>query len=643
MTHTKVRQKEENMNVQIHKDGSWDFLGENFSLLGVFPCVDGQPVKPIRVSVGKNKVTYELEKGGMELRAVDENTGISLSTRVWDMTGIHDIEPVGVGILKSLQEAQNKNVARLQVFIQGLGMEGPSGFYPVDETLRESNGLMTVYKGENSFLLYVKDHRHYINRYRIGKRQLLFGQTESFLTGGFDLEGTTAEELELPAIQIEEHLDRKIGSVLRECACSIAEFMQAGKRKTPAYHWCSWYYHYQNMSQAILENYVKEFPKYDRKLQYLQLDAGYCPSLGDWLLPNHLYPNGLKEAAETIRKSGYLPGIWIGPFMVGDQSRLYTEHPDWILRDLDGNPVSKIKSFNEPKAWGNPDGSYYVLDTSHPQAMNYLRNVFRTLKQWGFCLFKTDFMLWNMVDTSTVRRYDPSKTSVEIFRNTIHMIREEIGEESYLLGCIAPFLPFIGYADGMRIAGDVGAQWEGAYGPVNLLREIQADNYFQNVYWQNDPDSVLLRDFDIFLTPEEIESLALLQAVSGGIITTSDPLHRFSAERKELLDFIRPTKDEHTPVYPFLGEEREEIVITHSLEQGSLLYILNPTERELTRVYRIEELFGKKYRYWLRWEEACIEKDDSMILVTLKPHECALYFLADHSLKQKPQNLWNWF
>ena len=161
-----------------------------------------------------------------------------------------------------------------------------------------------------------------------------------------------------------------------------------------------------------------------------------------------------------------------------------------------------------------------MLDTSHPEALAYLKTVFETMRSWGFRLFKTDFMLWNMQDSSKVCRYGKGKTSVEILRDTLQVIREAIGEESYLLGCIAPFLPFIGYADGMRIAGDVGAQWNGAYSPENLLREITADNYFQQIYWQNDPDGVMLRDFDNFLTSREIRSLALLQAISGGVVTT---------------------------------------------------------------------------------------------------------------------------
>ena len=631
------------MRITIHADGSWDLTGEYFSVEGMFPSLDGCPVRPIHVEVLQDHtIIYELEKGTLSLSLRQEGAQISVSCRLQGMPGVHDVEPAGGSLLCPERDNDPEDDNPLMAFVQGLGMEGPSGCRRVEEKRLHSHGLTALYKGEQILLFYVLDHRNFTNRYSVSIQESSFGQKTVQLECGFNLESTKGDDLALPPIYIEESAGLPLGTVLRNCAAKIADFMGAPKLKPPAYNWCSWYYHYQNMNQALLEEYAANLKQSAPGLQYIQLDAGYCPSLGDWLQHNHLFPEGLKKAAETILKSGYLPGIWIGPFMVGDQSTLFREHPDWILYDRKGEPVTMIKSYNEPKAWGNPDGNYYVLDASHPEALGYLRKVFHTLHEWGFRLFKTDFMLWNMIDSATVKRSDPSKTSVEILRATLKMIREEIGEESYLLGCIAPFLPFIGYADGMRIAGDVGAQWEGAYGPVNLLQEIQADCYFQNLYWQNDTDAMLLRDFDVFLKPKEEESLALLQAVSGGVVTTSDPLHRLSDEKQKLFRFLRPGKKHQTPSFPYLGKNREELVLTHHLEQGNLLFVMNPTEREMIQIYTLEELFGKNSWYVRRWHDAPAREPESGIIVRLKPHESALFFLTEKPLTKEPDNLWDW-
>ena len=65
-----------------------------------------------------------------------------------------------------------------------------------------------------------------------------------------------------------------------------------------------------------------------------------------------------------------------------NRSKLY-RHLYLILYDLDDKPVRPWITDNEPKPWGYQDEEYYILDTSHPDAMEYMRNVFTTLHDWS--------------------------------------------------------------------------------------------------------------------------------------------------------------------------------------------------------------------------------------------------------------------
>ena len=259
-------------------------------------------------------------------------------------------------------------------------------------------------------------------------------------------------------------------------------------------------------------------------------------------------------------------------------------------------------------------------------------------------MFKTDFMLWNMYDSALVRRYDPGKTSVEIMRTVLAEIRGAIGEESYLLGCIAPLMPFIGYADGMRLAGDCGAQWADTYGPVNMLQELPCGNYFNHLFWQNDPDAMLLRDFDTMLKPEEVWSLALLQAISGGVVSTSDPVHLLGEDRKRLLKLVEP-HDHVTPQNRCFGLDRKELIITHSLRQGNILFIMNPTDEPLTVVQRMSDLFGKDCKWHighLDLSGAWSSEQEDLFAQTIMPHQSKLMFVTKEPLRSAPENLWVW-
>ncbi len=617
------------MKYKLHENGRWDILGENIRLKDAYPAINGRAVSPVAVSPEEGAVLYQFGEGSLKLQFKDTGTGIEMSCVVRGLEGIHDIEPFADAEIEGAENA----------FVQGFGMEGPSGCCEISTEPRSSDGLAALYNNENAaFFAYAIDHRRFINRYCVVKKRGIFSEGINMISGGFNLECTASGEEILPSIFFSESGD--LGSGLLRCAQEIAGCMGARVSKPPAFHWCSWYYMYEHFNQSILEEYLEGFKGKQVGFRYIQIDSGYTSSQGDWLRMNHRFPEGLRKAAETIIRAGYKPGIWVSPFMVGDKSELFLRHPDWILRDLNDMPVTEITSYNEPKAFGNGDCNYYVLDTSNPEALMHIKNVFETLRSWGFSLFKTDFMFWNMHDTSKVKRYAPSLTSVEIFRNTLEVIRQAIGEDSYLLGCISPFLPSVGYADGMRIAGDVGAQWGGAYGPVNMLRELVADNYFNNVYWQNDPDAVLLRDFDMHLDPREITSLALLQALSGGAVTTSDPIHLISKERLELLRFITP-RGKARPMIPYLTQTRDDIVFCHNLNQGKLLYAMNTSDKPLTVFYNFFELFSVKELRIYKYGAGDAGKSGYYTAV-LTPHESVLLFLTDEPLEHTPKNLWEW-
>ncbi len=619
------------MRYYIHSNGSFDLIGTNVSLVGCYPAADGIALRPTCVKVFENIISYALPEGTVRVRFDTDRDGrIALHCSASGIADIHDISPLASGKIRGAD----------QVYIQGFGMEGPSGFFPVDADAHTSYGLTALFADTEALLLYAEDHRRYGTSFSISQMKTLH-KNAAVLAGTINLEGTAGGSWEAPSIFLEEACGRE--EALRHCASRIASAMHARKVMPPAFFWSGWYYAYETMDKNSLRETIAGIRAEKVPFQYLEIDAGYCDSPGDWLIPNHRWPGGLGEAAEMILEAGFKPGIWVAPFIVGDRSRLYREHPDWVLKDLDGKPVVRLRSYTEPKLWGIPDCNYYVLDASHPGALAYLGNVFSALKGWGFSFFKTDFMLWNMYDTAAVCRYNPAKTSVEILRDVLRTVREAIGEESYLLGCIAPFMPFIGFADGMRIAGDCGAQWAEAYGPVNLLREVPCGSYFNHIFWQNDPDAMMLRDFDTMLEPEEVFSLALLQALSGGAVSTSDPVERLGDDRKKLLRFVEP----HgcvTPGQPGLGSGRE-LVLTHVLPQGNLLFVMNPTEEPLVTVLKVSELVaeaGRKFIFRMERIGEGSHLEGDLIAETLAPHKAVLYFVTGRPLEAVPENLWIW-
>lgn len=573
--------------VKIYENGSCSICIGNTKeskegIKGMFPGIDQMPVRAVSVTIDPENNGAAIETGQGKIlfnyNQLSPDKGIftvkcrKMKQLVHTLSVFYEAELIG---LQGIYQAAH-------------GMGDDTGYISIKELMKKeeiiSDALCSLKFSSGIITFYGADHSHYRNTYCIRRKGEKF-----YFSCNIFIEHTDLNDAVLPGIGIltKGTMEEQLADAARE----IGHNMHARACMEPAFHWCSWYYCYHNFDHIQLEEYLEGFHNLPEAegIRYFQIDAGYFPSAGDWLISNERFPQGLKAAFDKIKEYGYIPGIWIGPFMVGNRSRLYKEHSDWILYDQENIPVKPWIWNNEPKPWGYQDEEYYVLDTSHPDAMEYMKNVFSTLKKWGAGFFKTDFTLWGIQDSARVKRFTPGKTSVEYFREFLDMIRGEIGEESYWLGCIAPFLPFVGYADGMRVGGDVGSSWKGEFSPQNMIQSVSGNVFCNYSYYQIDPDAVMLRNFHIELTEKEVNSLALLGAMSGGCIYTSDPLHRIAERRRKLFHFIKPDR-KRKPYMPFLDQERKEIVMVHK-EKNALILAFNGTDSDIHNDYCLSD-FG---------------------------------------------------
>ena len=67
-------------------------------------------------------------------------------------------------------------------------------------------------------------------------------------------------------------------------------------------------------------------------------------SLGDWQVNTLKFPYGLGELSSALHKLGLNLGLWFEPEMISVHSRLYTEHPDWVLQHVTGRPLSTSRN-----------------------------------------------------------------------------------------------------------------------------------------------------------------------------------------------------------------------------------------------------------------------------------------------------------
>jgi alpha-galactosidase len=99
--------------------------------------------------------------------------------------------------------------------------------------------------------------------------------------------------------------------------------------------------------------------------------------LGDWVVSNDVWPNGLKPLIEVVKSRGMEFGLWFEGEMVNPDSELYRAHPEWILHVGDRTP---------------PEGRFQqVLDLTHPGAFEHvLGQVDAVLSEYDIAYIKWD-------------------------------------------------------------------------------------------------------------------------------------------------------------------------------------------------------------------------------------------------------------
>ncbi len=303
--------------------------------------------------------------------------------------------------------------------------------------------------------------------------------------------------------------------------------------RTTLHGWSSWYHYYTKISpETILGNLDALKHARDEQgtqIDVVQIDDGYQRAVGDWLDLKNAFAGEMRRISDAIREAGFRPGLWIAPFIATRASRLANNHPEYLLRDERGRPLTA--GINP--AWKGM--RYYGLDITNPRFEEHLRRVIRTIAgEWGFTYLKCDFLYGGCLRGGTHNDLTVSRT--EVLRRGMEIIRKEVDtagpEPAFLVGCGMPLPAGIGTVDAMRVGPDTGGFWIESRGKVfrtgslmgvrNSLRNSIARAPMHRALWLNDPDSVILGKKRSKLTAAQRRSQINAIALTGGILLYSD-------------------------------------------------------------------------------------------------------------------------
>lgn len=428
-----------------------------------------------------------------------------------------------------------------------------------------------------------------------------------------------------------------VAGTIEKWSVKRTEGLSVLKKKRPAV-FCTWYYYELNVTYDDVKINLSKIKEKNLPFDVFQIDEGWEVTLGEWT-PNHKFPKPMADIANEIKEAGLIPGIWTSPFVAHETAGIWKEHPDWILRDKDGEPV--LFPMNNTV--------YFIVDISIPETWDYFENLYHKLTfEWGYLYHKLDFTRAPVTAENGCFR-NHYMTVVECYRKAVEAIRKGMGDEAYFLMCGGLYDPIIGLVDAQRTGSDVLSMWSstiqknGKTAPFTIKQSLL--RYYMNNWWHNDPDALMIRKNEVMergsrltyglLNDEEVKTSTLNQLIGGGIVCSTEPLDKIDDERLSNLYHILPIRPVKTELPNLLniGRYPDRVRIKESgNNDAAYLVIINwDDDKELTPQISVGEIAGDNFVLYDN-KEYCItdfygkaifentHSDEKVLVPPIKPH-----------------------
>ena len=299
--------------------------------------------------------------------------------------------------------------------------------------------------------------------------------------------------------------------------------------------WSSWYNYFDNISEEIVMQNVTAFADRKTSIDIIQIDDGYQKKVGDWQSIKPSFQKGMGKISKKIKERGFKVGIWIAPFICEENSDLFKNRPNWIIKDAKGKPL-KIGYNSVWKSW------FYALDFYNQEVQKHLTSVFFTItEKWHFDLVKLDFLYAVCLNPPS------NKTRGQVMSDAVSFLQNLL-KRQMILACGVPLGSVFGKVDYCRVGPDVHMQWEDK--KLKWLGHRERTSTFASLQstigrWQlnnrafnNDPDVFILRDSNNKLSFNQKHTLLTINTLLGNILFTSDGVHEYSEEQWSEFDSI---------------------------------------------------------------------------------------------------------
>src|SRR5208282_5701662 len=410
--------------------------------------------------------------------------------------------------------------------------------------------------------------------------------------------------------------------------------------------WWSWTAFYTKITQGTALTNAQWLAEHLKALgyDYFHFDLGYGYDRSEYATPNaSQFPRGMWDLTRRISRLGLKVGVWTAPFEVGERAWIYEHHKDWLVHNAHGDPIP-IGDAEEVQG-----EHLFVLDVTHPDAQEYLRQTYRTLvREWGARYIKLDFM-----DNTAIEGYyhRPNTTALEAQRIGLEVIRKAVGEDVLLDKDGSPMLNPVGLVDEGRTSQDTGHAFLRS---KEAEPGIAARYYMHRNFFIADPDAFTVsrqlleeRTIQTPLTLSEAQVSIVLSAISGGMYEIGDDLPTLGSDPDRVAlvtnpDLLAMAKLGRAALPLDLltyadKDEQPSIFLLHEDQRQSVLAVFNWTEHPSSHALTFSDLTlsaGHSYELYdsLAHNQSVTMDHETIRLENQPAHSVRLIKIIDSSI-----------
>lgn len=130
------------------------------------------------------------------------------------------------------------------------------------------------------------------------------------------------------------------------------EICEKPASRKPEFYYNTWGMQRADRNKPLrgILSYERIFAEIDRAVELgvdiFVLDDGWEQNQGDWTPNKERLTDGLGPIKKKLDEHGIKMGIWLSPMGIDTTAERYRHHPEWVIKDSEGNPILA--------QWGHP-------------------------------------------------------------------------------------------------------------------------------------------------------------------------------------------------------------------------------------------------------------------------------------------------